>query len=57
MSDIHSRDSFPHASDDAAARRVPRAQAKGQQTKAAIVDAALGLAAQVGLEGLSIAGA
>ena len=27
---------------------------KGQQTKAAIVDAALGLAAQVGLEGLSI---
>ena len=27
---------------------------KGQQTKAAIVDAALGLAAQIGLEGLSI---
>ncbi len=34
--------------------RTPRAQAKGQQTKAAILDAALGLAAQVGLEGLSI---
>ncbi len=34
--------------------RLPRAQAKGQQTKAAILDAALGLAAQVGLEGLSI---
>ena len=27
---------------------------KGQQTKAAIVDAALGLATQIGLEGLSI---
>jgi len=31
-----------------------RAPAKGQQTKAAIVDAALNLAAQIGLEGLSI---
>jgi AcrR family transcriptional regulator len=31
-----------------------RMLAKGQQTKAAIVDAALGLAMQVGLEGLSI---
>jgi AcrR family transcriptional regulator len=31
-----------------------RAQHKGQQTKAAIVDAALGLASQIGLEGLSI---
>jgi AcrR family transcriptional regulator len=31
-----------------------RPQAKGQQTKAAIVDAALALASQVGLEGLSI---
>ena len=31
-----------------------RALAKGQQTKAAIVDAALRMAAQVGLEGLSI---
>ena len=27
---------------------------KGQQTKSAIVDAALGLATQIGLEGLSI---
>ena len=38
-------------------RRAPRegrALQKGQQTKAAIVDAALGLAAQIGLEGLSI---
>ena len=34
--------------------RTARNQPKGQQTKAAIVDAALGLAAQVGLEGLSI---
>ena len=38
------------------ARPAPadRALAKGQQTKAAIVDAALGLATQIGLEGLSI---
>ncbi len=38
-------------------RRPPRegrAHHKGQQTKAAIVDAALGLATQIGLEGLSI---
>jgi AcrR family transcriptional regulator len=33
---------------------VPKAQPKGQQTKAAIVDAALGLATQIGLQGLSI---
>lgn len=33
---------------------VPAALHKGQQTKAAIVDAALGLATQIGLEGLSI---
>jgi len=36
------------------ASRDGRALLKGQQTKAAIVDAALGLATQVGLEGLSI---
>ena len=53
MSDSHSRDHHPSSVEDAS-RRAPRAQAKGQQTKAAIVDAALGLAAQVGLEGLSI---
>ena len=34
--------------------REGRARQKGQQTKAAIVDAALGLATQIGLEGLSI---
>ena len=34
--------------------RDGRALHKGQQTKAAIVDAALGLATQIGLEGLSI---
>ena len=34
--------------------RESRALHKGQQTKAAIVDAALGLATQIGLEGLSI---
>ncbi|MEO6319776.1 MAG: TetR/AcrR family transcriptional regulator [Polaromonas sp.] len=33
---------------------APKSQQKGQQTKAAIVDAALGLATQIGLEGLSI---
>jgi AcrR family transcriptional regulator len=36
------------------APRRGRALPKGQQTKAAIVDAALGLATQIGLEGLSI---
>jgi len=36
------------------ATREGRAMQKGQQTKAAIVDAALGLATQIGLEGLSI---
>ncbi|TSE25129.1 TetR/AcrR family transcriptional regulator [Tepidimonas aquatica] len=35
-------------------RRPTRAPHKGQQTKAAIVDAALALASHVGLEGLSI---
>jgi AcrR family transcriptional regulator len=34
--------------------RDGRAMQKGQQTKAAIIDAALGLATQIGLEGLSI---
>jgi AcrR family transcriptional regulator len=34
--------------------RAGRALQKGQQTKQAIIDAALGLAAQIGLEGLSI---
>ncbi|HRM94765.1 MAG TPA: TetR/AcrR family transcriptional regulator, partial [Alicycliphilus sp.] len=38
----------------AAPRREGRAMHKGQQTKAAIVDAALGLATHIGLEGLSI---
>ena len=35
-------------------RAAPVGMQKGQQTKAAIVDAALGLATQIGLEGLSI---
>ncbi|MBV5322938.1 MAG: helix-turn-helix transcriptional regulator, partial [Ilumatobacteraceae bacterium] len=34
--------------------RGERALQKGQQTKQAIIDAALGLAEQIGLEGLSI---
>lgn len=35
-------------------RGAARGQHKGQQTRAAILDAALGLASQIGLEGLSI---
>ena len=42
------------AADKAVGKTAPKVQAKGQQTKAAIVDAALGLATQIGLEGLSI---
>ncbi|MFZ3121710.1 MAG: TetR/AcrR family transcriptional regulator, partial [Variovorax sp.] len=38
----------------AASTKPARAPQKGQQTKAVIIDAALGLAAQIGLEGLSI---
>src|SRR5690606_12183923 len=41
------------AMSDSTPRRI-KTQPKGQQTKAAIVDAALGLATQYGLEGLSI---
>jgi AcrR family transcriptional regulator len=39
---------------NAAPAKVSRAPQKGQQTKAVIIDAALNLAAQIGLEGLSI---
>jgi AcrR family transcriptional regulator len=39
---------------NAAPAKTARAPQKGQQTKAVIVDAALNLAAQIGLEGLSI---
>jgi len=39
---------------DVQAKAPAKNHAKGQQTRAAIVDAALGLAAHVGLEGLSI---
>ena len=39
---------------DAAPNRAERSLQKGQQTKQAIIDAALGLATQIGLEGLSI---
>jgi AcrR family transcriptional regulator len=38
----------------APARAAPRAPHKGQQTRAAILEAALGLASHMGLEGLSI---
>ena len=42
------------APEDVAFKRRPKNSVKGQQTKAAIVDAALGLATHIGLEGLSI---
>jgi AcrR family transcriptional regulator len=45
---------LPLKSSRGAPARDGRALQKGQQTKAAIVDAALGLATQIGLEGLSI---
>ncbi|WP_295857541.1 TetR/AcrR family transcriptional regulator [uncultured Xylophilus sp.] len=48
---------MPAVTSDSKPPRPPRegrALQKGQQTKAAIVDAALGLATQIGLEGLSI---
>ena len=50
------RKARPKAAGSTAAGKAPsgRALQKGQQTKMAIVDAALGLATQIGLEGLSI---
>ncbi|MBL0918427.1 MAG: TetR/AcrR family transcriptional regulator [Hydrogenophaga sp.] len=50
MSETPTRQRRASAPRSADARQAP----KGQQTKAAIVDAALGLATQIGLEGLSI---
>lgn len=44
----------PGRSSERESAREGRALHKGQQTKLAIIDAALGLAAQIGLEGLSI---
>ena len=44
----------PGRSPERESTREGRALHKGQQTKLAIIDAALGLAAQIGLEGLSI---
>jgi AcrR family transcriptional regulator len=46
--------SDPLAPDRVAARPASRAPLKGQQTRAAILEAALGLASHMGLEGLSI---
>lgn len=50
MSETPARQRRASAPRSADTRQAP----KGQQTKAAIVDAALGLATQIGLEGLSI---
>ncbi len=44
----------PSPARDIDAATAPRALPKGQQTRAAILDAALALASQIGLEGLSI---
>ncbi len=49
-----SRTTAPAGNEAEAGKRRPKNSLKGQQTKAAIVDAALGLATQIGLEGLSI---
>ncbi len=45
-----------HSQMNIAIRRAPGVSPKGQQTRAAIVDTALQLAMQIGLEGLSIGG-
>jgi len=56
MSVLPVRSNPQSSADDDASPRVaePRGSLKGQQTKAAIVDAALQMASQMGLEGLSI---
>lgn len=65
MSDLHTperEESHSHPTDESgrgrgrsdAARHDARALHKGQQTRAAILDAALSLASQMGIEGLSI---
>ncbi|HMN58517.1 MAG TPA: TetR/AcrR family transcriptional regulator, partial [Ottowia sp.] len=45
---------LPRAHSATRVERAPRALAKGEQTRAEIVAVALGMAARVGLEGLSI---
>ncbi|MEP6740444.1 MAG: TetR family transcriptional regulator [Caldimonas sp.] len=45
---------FEASSDSPAEAAAPKALLKGQQTRAAILDAALALASHIGLEGLSI---
>ena len=52
--DLNSKRPVAVTADAFAAGSTPKNQQKGQQTKTAIVDAALGLATQIGLEGLSI---
>ena len=55
MPDAVASDADRSTSSNRGGRRVStKSHAKGQQTRAAIVDAALGLATHVGLEGLSI---
>ncbi|MEY4738238.1 MAG: hypothetical protein RL302_2557 [Pseudomonadota bacterium] len=53
MTSLHIAPTVP-AKRPAPAKPAGRALQKGQQTKQAIIDAALGLATQIGLEGLSI---
>ena len=54
MATTHHQSKPARSASTEAAAREGRALHKGQQTKAAIVDAALGLATQIGVEGLSI---
>lgn len=51
---VSSTSATPAKPDAAAPRRGARSLQKGQQTRATILDAALGLASHMGLEGLSI---
>ena len=54
VTEIAAKTHRPIAKDSRESAPAGHVKQKGQQTKAAIVDAALGLATQIGLEGLSI---
>ncbi len=54
VTEITAKTARPIAKDSRESQAAGLVMQKGQQTKAAIVDAALGLATQIGLEGLSI---
>ena len=54
LSNRPAKPATPRAAAGTGAAVSAKSLQKGQQTKAAIVEAALGLATQIGLEGLSI---